>query len=142
MTIKRLFPIIIILLLILFLTFQSPASTIQVSDGFMRLFKYFLPEVSGRWINDKHYFRSLMHIPLYFILGLAVGFSIPHVIKAVSICSLIALTDEILKIFLPTREFQATDLGFDAIGFLTGIGIVFMFRLLKRKRIQKTNKKC
>jgi VanZ family protein len=110
------------------LTLQSPEATLRLSGGMQRFAKNMLPDASSRWTIDMHWFRTLLHLPLYFLLGCAVGYSVRGFWQAAGICSVIALADETLKIFLPTREFQAIDLGFDAIGFLMGIGIVFLLR--------------
>ena len=91
-----------------------------------------LPDASGRWTVDMHWFRSLLHMPLYFILGTVVGFAVQNFWAATGICFLASVVDETLKIFLPTREFQAMDIGFDAIGFIVGIGLISLFRCLKK----------
>ncbi len=49
---------------------------------------------------------------------------------SVGICAIVAIADEMLKIFLPTREFGAVDLIFDTVGFLLGIAIVFFIKML------------
>ncbi len=131
--IKRLLPIIIVFALIGFLTLQSPEDTLRLSYGMQNIFLALFPNASGRWAFDMHWFRTLLHLPLYFLLGGIVSFAVPKFWKAAGICFAVALADETLKIFLPTREFGATDLAFDAIGFLLGIGIVTLCRVIKKK---------
>lgn len=131
-TIKRIIPILLILSFIAFFTLQSSEGTIRLTFGMHSLGRTIFPNATGRWTMDMHWFRTLLHLPLYFLLGCAVEYSLSHFWKAVGICSLVALADETLKIFLPTREFQAVDLGMDAIGFLIGIIIVFLFRCIKK----------
>ena len=104
----------------------------RLSGGMQSFVKAIIPNASGRWTMDMHWFRTLLHLPLYFLLGCVAGYSVRIFWKAVGICGAAALADETLKIFLPTREFQAIDLGFDAIGFLIGIGIVFLLRRLRQ----------
>lgn len=130
--IKRFWLIIFVLAIIAFLTFQSHEETLRLSYGMQYYFKLIIPNASGRWTVDMHWFRTLLHVPLYFVLGISAGFCIKNSWKAIGICSLVALSDETLKIFLPTREFQAIDLGFDAIGFLMGIVVVLLLRQIKR----------
>ncbi len=83
-----------------------------------------LSVVDAPWARNMKMFRTILHAPLYFFLGLSVAFYVRRFWKSVGICSLVAVMDETLKIFLPTREFGALDLLFDAVGFLIGIGIV------------------
>ncbi len=123
----------IVFALIAFLTLQSPDDTLSLSGGMQRLGKALFPNATGRWAIDMHWFRTIMHLPLYFVLGCAVEYAVLRFWKAIGICFVIALADETLKIYLPTREFQAIDLVFDAIGILIGIGVVLLFRWLRQK---------
>lgn len=133
--VKRLLPVIIMLILIAFLTLQSPEETLSLSGGMQRFLKALFPDATGRWTIDMHWFRTLLHLPLYFLLGIVVCLKVPKFWRAVGICSIVALADEIFKIFLPTREFGALDLIFDAIGFLAGISLVMIIRWIRRKRL-------
>jgi VanZ family protein len=89
-----------------------------------------LPNASGRWTVDMHWFRTLLHLPLYFFLGGVVYYAFSRFWMSVGICAIVAIADEMLKIFLPTREFGAVDLIFDTVGFLLGIAIVFFIKML------------
>nr|WP_297769009.1 VanZ family protein [uncultured Butyrivibrio sp.] len=131
--IRQVLPIVIMLIVIAVLTTQSPSETISVSRGLQDLCKGIIPNASGRWTTDMHWFRSLLHLPLYFVLGIIAAFSFRQVWVSLGICSFIALADETLKIFLPTREFEVRDIIFDAIGFLVGIGVVVLCRWLGSK---------
>ena len=114
---------------------QSPEETIRLSTEMQDFWKNLFPDASGRWTIDMYWFRSLLHLPLYFLLGAVVGFAIHNFWIATGICCLAAFADETLKIFLPTREFQAMDIGFDVVGFMLGIGIISLLRLLKARFI-------
>lgn len=76
-------------------------------------------------------FRTVLHTPLYSFLGLTVAISTHRFWKSVGICSLVAVMDKTMKIFLPTRELGALDLVFYVVGFLIGIGVVWMVRKVK-----------
>lgn len=131
--IQRYTPTIIMLSVIAFLTLQSRKDTLSLSLALRDFFKEMLPGASGRWTIDMHWFRSLLHLPLYFALGCVVSFQVKKIWNAVAFCGFVALSDEILKIFLSTREFEVRDLAIDAIGFLIGILCVTIFRFLKMR---------
>jgi VanZ family protein len=93
--------------------------------------------VENLWWSDGHNFRRLAHIPEYFLLGLSVyGLCINlasqrHLwVKALLACLIISLTDEVIKGFLPTREFDIVDMLFDFAGYFSAIFIVGVVRAL------------
>jgi VanZ family protein len=112
---------------------QSPNETISVSVGLQDFCKSIIPNASGRWATDMHWFRSLLHLPLYFMLGIITAFSFTRPWVSVLVCSAVALADETFKIFLPTREFEIRDIALDAIGFLVGIGLIILYRRISIK---------
>lgn len=119
--IMRAIPILCVIAVIFFLTTQPPYDTRRLSDILQEFFLSVFPDSTSRWTYDMHYFRSLLHLPLYFMLGLSTGLSLRYLLKAVGICSVIAIADETFKIYLPTREFDLFDLSLDFIGFVAGI---------------------
>ena len=126
--ILKVFPILMIQIVIGVLTMQSPRDTKHISAVLQTYCKVFFPFSSGRWVTDMHWFRSLLHVPLYFALGIIVAFCISKIWLSIGVCSLIALADETFKIYLPTREFEVRDIVFDAIGFLVGIFLVYIIK--------------
>ncbi len=124
---------IIVIIAIFYLTLQSPGDTIRVSTGLQDAFKVMLPNSSGRWTVDMHWFRTLLHLPLYFILGGVVYYAFSQFWLSVVICASVAIADEVLKIFLPTREFGTVDIIFDSVGFLIGIATVYFIQMLFKK---------
>ena len=122
--IKRFFPILVVIAFMTFFTFQSTEATMKVSDGVQIFVKSIYSGVPARWNYDKHWVRSLLHIPLYFVLGSVVCATLHHARKSLVICTIVAIADETIKIFLPTLEFEGRDIAIDAIGFVIGIGIV------------------
>ena len=129
---KHVLPILVVIGLIFYLTTQSPHDTRQLSDGMQIYLLSVFPDSTARWTYDLHWFRTLLHVPLYFLLGIAAGVARPRFWQAAAICGVIALADEVFKIYLPTREFQGIDLVFDAIGFFMGIAVVIIYRKIKR----------
>lgn len=134
--IKRYIPMLGFIVIILFLTFQSQENTTYFSDLVQNICRNVLSDTSSRWATDRHWFRTLFHLPLYFILGVLACKSVQNIYVAIGICGFIGITDETIKIFLPTREFGGIDLIFDALGFMSGIGVVYIFSLLKRTLFQ------
>ncbi len=130
---RQLLPIAIMLMIIAISTMQSPNETISVSVGLQDFCKSIVPNASGRWATDMHWFRSLLHLPLYFMLGIITAFSFRRPWVSVLVCSAVALADETFKIFLPTREFEIRDIALDAIGFLVGIGLIVLYRRISIK---------
>jgi len=126
--IKRILPVLFVFLIIIFLTIQSPEDTMSLSGEAREYFKSLIPDSTSRWTYDMHWFRTLMHLPLYFLLGSIVYSSIHNILKSAGICLLISLVDETVKIFLPTREFGTVDVFFDIIGFMAGIMVAFLIR--------------
>ncbi len=131
--IKRIIPIFIVFFIIMFLTTQSREDTLRLSGAMREFFKTLMHDTTSRWTYDMHWFRTLMHLPLYFLLGCVTNCSIRNIPKSAGICLLIALADETLKIFLPTREFGTVDVCFDIIGFMIGIVVSVLIRNIMKR---------
>ena len=126
------------LLLILFLTLQTPEQTWSLTRAVQSFLLRLFPD--GRapaWITDGQQLRHAAHIPEYFLLGLALCSVLKDrkhgLLLAVFFGVLIGLADETLKIFLPTREFSLPDLAFDALG-VSLAAVLFMILSLCQKK--------
>ncbi len=117
-------PILAVVGGIFFLTFQSPEDTTMVSRTAHDVIVKYFQEGFMREIADSQKFRTILHGPLYFLLGIVVRICVKRFWPAVGICAAVGLADETIKIFLPTREFDIIDFGVDIIGFMIGIGLV------------------
>jgi VanZ family protein len=133
MKLKRIL-IFLLLACMLFLTFQSPEGTVRLSRSLqsfmMRLLGVELTDSSPpRWAVDMPWFRTLLHLPEYFVLGLAVGLygrgRRRALWTAAAFCAAFALLDESIKLLLPTREFGALDLCFDILASLAAVALVY-----------------
>lgn len=97
--------------------------------------------------------RQWAHTAEFFVLGilftsgavfLHIGFRrggglrlfVP-VLAALAFCGANSLFDQIHKLFVPGREFDARDLGFDALGYLTAIALVVGVLMLVRVVLSK-----
>lgn len=114
---------------ILLLTFQGPAETKELT-----LKTQGLLEQIGIHIEEKP-FRHYVHYVLYLLLGFALcavciarGWNIR---TGVLIGCGIGVVDEGLKVLLPTREFDVTDLMRDFIGVAVAVGMVVLIRRVR-----------
>jgi len=120
--------LILTLLTILFLTFQDSAGTVKLSEGIRLWLEQFGIH------SDFHSFRSNAHLVVYFVLGLILSLYGKeagwrwYVVLAVG-CGF-GLLDEGMKIWLPTREFDAFDLMKDWIGVGIAIGVMTIMERL------------
>ncbi len=129
-----------IVLLVLFLTFQGPEDTVSLSESFRNwLMKY-------GYTGDSIAFRSDVHYVEYFGVGLvfvlfckAMGWK--KWIGVIGGC-LFGAIDEIIKIYLPTREFDEVDLTKDFLGVCVAFGLVLIFEIIFRKDNEKIHGKC
>ena len=131
-------PAILIIAAIAILTFQTKFNSEELSSKFQMLLKNFLGENNTPdWVLNMQILRSLVHIPMYLTLSLAiyVGFFINkmHWFKAIlitlSITATIGFFDEAVKVFLPNREFDVIDWIFDILGSLAGISLILALKL-------------
>lgn len=128
--------------MILFLTTQNIQDNAKISEGFrgllVKVYEKVGVESSTAWWNDKLAVRRLGHVIEYGLLGIAssIAFIDSHkrgVIKAIALCLIISVLDQVVKIFVPVRHFDVVDIGFDLIGAVIGIGITIgLMRLMKR----------
>lgn len=87
---------------------------------------------SSEWWNSASNIRLIGHVIEYFVLGLAVGIAIKRKIVAVIVCMSVSLLDQSLKIFIPARHFDKSDIPFDVIGFCCGLFIIWVVKFSAR----------
>lgn len=101
--------------------------TLQSAEGTMALSNMVLDWFNKNGINiTNSQLRGGVHIPLYFPLGFVLCLFFEYK-TAISCGSLVGLSDEILKIFLPTRHFSSMDVISDIIGITLGVFVCFLF---------------
>ena len=97
-----------ILLLNAFLTFQSAEGTVSLSESI----RHWLEQFGLK--SDFHSFRSNAHLVMFFMIGILLGFFGREMGWSWRLILLIGFlmgfVDEGIKLFLPTREFDAVDL--------------------------------
>ena len=118
--------LVVILAGVLFLALQGPKETTELSENVR---KWFL-KLGYRGTASQ--FRSDFHLIEYFVVGLALMFfaCAAHIRlwKALIAGCFIGLLEETLKIFLPTREFSATDWLKDCTGIAAAFLLVVLIR--------------
>ena len=118
----------VVLTALLFLAFQSASDSYKLSDQIMNW--------TGIRDMSRSDFRIYAHIPGYLIIGLVLlFFGKTHQIKPwlMIIAGLfLGLGEEVLKQFVPTRDFDWLDIGMDAIGISTAT-LIFLIIVLIRK---------
>ncbi len=111
---------------VLYLTFQGPKETTQLSDG-LKAWLY----ITFDWDIEAQALRSNIHYVMYFGVGLVLTLFIrplewKHwIMWALIIGCLFGLLDETIKLFLPTREFDVVDVVKDWAGISIAILIVW-----------------
>ncbi len=123
--------VILYIILIFALTFQSLKDTVALSDRVVKAVSN-----TGYKVAQKN-LRSLVHIPMYFGLGVLLTLFVKNrgwkwYWAIVAGCTM-GLVDETVKIFLPGREFDLGDLGRDVVGVVLGVGIVMGIMAIGKK---------
>ena len=122
---------------ITFLTFQSRNNTEALSNSIKDWLYSIGISISGKRL------RSDAHIIEHCVLGIALseyGFICNKKFEwIISVGFCLGLLDELLRIVIPTREFELTDLIKDWIGIVLGIIIVCYFHKEKYNRWFESN---
>lgn len=124
--------LILALLMVLFFTLQEPTQSRDLSEAVRSWLEKIGIEVEYKSL------RSNIHILEYFIVGLAVCGSVKSrgwrlwIGAAIGCC--IGVVDEGIKVLLPGREFDVTDLMRDGIGILLATVIVRVVTKIKHSR--------
>ena len=117
---------------ILFLTTQNISDNAKLSEGLraalVRVYDMLGLDSTNAWWNDRLAVRRLGHILEYGALGIASSIAFDSrkwsVLTAISLCLVISVLDQTVKIFVPVRHFDIVDIGFDLIGAVAGVLIV------------------
>ena len=142
--------IILVIAAIFFLTFQSEPDTLQISDKIRHILMGFYGANVPLWVKNMHIIRAFGHIPLYFFLAVVSFISCSlygldirkSALTALLISVFIGLSDEMIKIFIPSREFDIIDWVLDIAGSLAGvITAMFTSLIFRRKEHEETHER-
>ena len=129
----RFTPIILAVIFIFYLTSQTGNDTVALSRSFNDWLVGMCDRIGvvtdKEWWNTDKGVRLLGHVIEYFALGLTAGIAFRKKWLALIFCMLVSIADQITKIFVPIRHFDAGDIPFVIIGFTSGILIVWVISL-------------
>ena len=131
--------------IMLFLTLQSRDGTREVSGWIRQQLRayYRTWRNTPQWVRETSVLRSMLHIPEYFVLGAILYLlwrSLDRGILAAGLITVacaagIGLAEEGLKLFLPTRHFDALDWLRDILGAAAAVLLCMAIAaLLERRR--------
>lgn len=125
--------VLLVLLTVLFLTFQGPEDTVSLSEKVRSI------AVNLGYTGSLKQFRSDIHMVEYFGVGLTVALFFHVMGWKKWVGALIALSfglmDETIKIYLPTREFEGIDFVKDIVGVGVAFGIfMVVYLIIDRKK--------
>ena len=103
-------PLLLSLILLLYLNMMPSASSLALSDTFKELFK------DNLFIYT--HIRKIGHVIEFFILSITTYIAFRNYSLILNV--LISLTDQLLKLKIPGRHFDITDIPYDIIGFSIG----------------------
>lgn len=136
----RYIPILIAVGVIISLTLMNTPKNVAFSEGFRKLLVKAYEKLgisSDAWWNSSSGIRKIGHILEYGVLGLASGIALIEshrrlrvMFIALGVCIIVSALDQMIKIFVPIRHFDWTDIPFDVLGSLIGIGVVVIIKML------------
>lgn len=129
---------ILMLLIMFFIYYMSAKDATEsttISNGFADTFigkvLSVFPSITGEGIFYD--IRKYGHISEYALLGvfstlffLELKIWLPYV-ESIALCFLYACSDEFHQLFVPGRSGKFSDVGFDSIGYMIGIIIIYLF---------------
>lgn len=132
----KLIPITLAVALILALTLMNTPKNVEMSEAFRqwlnRVYTRLGMSTENAWWNTSSGIRKLGHIIEYGLLGASSAIAFDHKHWAIVLCLVVSLIDQSVKILIPIRHFDITDVPFDIAGALMGIGIVIAVGMLVR----------
>ena len=153
---KKIFPILILLLMtsIFLLSSQKSTESAELSSGFCELaarliyskFSTYTPAVQAVIVKGlSRFIRKLAHMTLYAALGGMCYLWLhrkPHNIAvSMAICTVYAAFDELHQRFVPGRSGELTDVLIDCFGAACGIAAAFILLCIcycvRRRKIVK-----
>lgn len=120
---------------VIYLSAQPQDITSQLTEWYKATFPRFI--VNPRFFGYPTLIRESAHIYEYFLVGLLVAILFANskhrgrrMIYAILLCAVISNLDQLSKPFLSGREYDAKDLIYDALGYVTAILLVNLVHVL------------
>ena len=135
----RFIPLVFAIVLVIGLTLQKTEDNVQLSEKYRIKIGSFLidkgVEIENSWWNTPSHFRKLAHTIEYFVFGIAIFIAIKRFWYCFFLSLLMSILDQIVKIYVPIRHFDITDIPFDVTGGICGIVVCWMvWMILRRKK--------
>lgn len=137
--------------IIFFFSNQNANKSINLSDEVARKTVEIKSEVIKTEITEREkenfvastriLIRKSAHFIIYFILGILLyltfkSYNVKHlVLYSIFICFLYACSDEVHQLFVSERTAKVLDVFIDTCGATLGIGLVYLLKNIKVKRI-------
>jgi VanZ family protein len=142
---KYWFPVLLAMAFIFWMSTKtfSAENTYIIIEPILR---FFSPSLSRRKIAVIHWvIRKLAHLTEYFISGLLLFRAFRSgsserwkwrwVYSTLVVVLLLAASDEFHQSFVPNRDSNAMDVGYDSAGAFVGIAVYLMVRRLPARRV-------
>lgn len=117
-------------MLILGLTVQNSGDNEQFSERCrvyaIRIVEHLNIDTENAWWNTKAHFRKIGHVIEYFILGMGLYFALRMPILSIILCTGVSVIDQYIKMHVPLRHFDITDIPFDVAGGVCGIFVMMI----------------
>lgn len=136
--------VLITLGILFYLTFQTPDDTVALSEkvGHLPVVDDFLNWV-GAFVDWS--VRQWAHVFEFLIIGMCVSIFYKFATKniwtmlvlAVLTCMCISLCDQSVRLFIVGRHFDSFDLVLDALGYVSAIVVVSIYRKIYRLVINR-----
>lgn len=132
--------------LIFWFSHQPAVASNELSSGItewiVQAIERVLPNDTLDKLELNHMVRKNAHFMIYLVLGFIVISTLKRiglhgsrgVIISVMVCVLFAITDEVHQLFVAGRGAQVQDVLIDSAGAITGMGIYFIAKRIRRPK--------
>ena len=132
-------PLVLALILIFGLTVQNSSENVNFSERCrvyaVKIAEHLNIDTENAWWNTKAHFRKIGHAIEYCILGMGLYFALRMPIVCIILCTGVSFLDQYIKMHVPLRHFDITDIPFDVAGGVIGIFVMVIIIRCFQKRI-------
>ena len=123
-------PLVLALIIIFGLTVQNTGDNVNFSERCrayaVKIAEHLNIDTQNAWWNTPAHFRKIGHVIEYFILGMGLYFALRMPILSIILCTGVSILDQYIKMHVPFRHFDITDIPFDVAGGVIGIFAMVM----------------
>ena len=132
-------PLVLALILIFGLTVQNTGDNVYFSEQCrayaVKIAGHLDIDTQNAWWNTPAHFRKIGHVIEYCILGMGLYFALRMPIVCIILCTGVSILDQYIKMHVPLRHFDITDIPFDVAGGVIGICAIAIILRCFQKRI-------